>query len=174
MAQWAQFMCERGVAEEAAVNQAPAVASMQAVLWRNNVEKLGPAVPEDAPASTELSSLRHTAVVPAQRDGQDDLADPLPSAPEATGQEMVDVPVVQVGTFLVSVQPRSRFHRLHRMGDCSYRPRVDYKTFKSSGPDEPAPHTNIARCKHCFRAQSALPPFGGASSSAASVESSTE
>ena len=56
-----------------------------------------------------------------------------------------------LGSFVVSIQPQSGFRRLHRVGDCSYRPGVHYGVFESLG-DAPLAATEFqARCKLCFK-----------------------
>ena len=56
-----------------------------------------------------------------------------------------------LGTYVVSMQPKSGFRRLHRVGECSYRPGVHYGIFHALGSDAPSPTEFHARCKLCFK-----------------------
>ena len=57
---------------------------------------------------------------------------------------------IPLGTYLVSVQVRSRFRRLHKYGECWRKPGVDYLEFEILGPELPPPTAYNAICHHCF------------------------
>ena len=57
-----------------------------------------------------------------------------------------------LGTFVVSSQSNSGFRRLHRVGECSYKPGVHYGVFEVLGVSLPAASEFHARCKRCFPA----------------------
>ena len=81
---------------------------------------------------------------------------------------------VPLGTYVVSIHPKTAFRRLHFTGSCAYRPGLDAKLFEQLGPDMPDVSLYHARCKSCFRTASDLPRpegFDTASSSGSSSES---
>ena len=168
-------MCARAVPDETAIKQASAVAALSASFLKPKPQALEPAAPEVAPASIEFASPLTTDAAPAHSTGPDVDGSCLPMAPEGSSLEVYEPPVIPLGMYLVSVQPRSRFRRLHRMGECAYRPGVDFKSFELLGESEPSPNQFTARCKHCFRTQLAPPsPGKDDSPSASSTDSSTE
>ena len=149
---------------DVALEQASAVASLSASFLRGDVVGSGSAAPGGVFASTEFAVHSHPDTAPDPASEQDDGTDPVPGALTERHHEVMDVPCVPMGTFLVGVQLRSRFRRLRRMGDCSNRPGVDFKPFELRGLDEPAPSKYTAKCKHCFKAEAAQPMLGDGSS----------
>ena len=67
--------------------------------------------------------------------------------------------------FVSSYQPRSRFKRLHRIGDCAYKPGGDASTFIFHGFSEPPASEYSKRCGHCFRTATAVVPSSSESAS---------
>ena len=65
----------------------------------------------------------------------------------------VDIPSLHAGTYMVSVLKKGRFKRLHRIGECSLVPGVDYRAFEVLGYDEPGTLLYSARCRNCFKSQ---------------------
>ena len=76
-----------------------------------------------------------------------------------------------LGTFVVSIQPKSGFRRLHRVGECSYRPGVHYGVFEALGNVFLSATEFHARCKLCFKEE--LPSHEGAEETATSSGSSS-
>ena len=107
--------------------QATAVATVSASILEKSVEGPGSAVPESAPAHSESCNLLVSVLTPTPANEIEGHDEELPEAPAAASHEVTDEPAIALGMYLVSVQPRSRFKRLHRMGDCAYRPRAGFQ-----------------------------------------------
>ena len=125
-------MCKQGISQEAAVSQASCVASFLPTLLHNQ------------PASSDLSEVSDQAL-----EGELAIS---PDSVESRHIE-VDVPPLLAGTYVVSVLRNGRFKRLHRFGECSLVPGVDYRSFEVLGSEEPGATAYPARCRNCFRAQ---------------------
>ena len=63
-----------------------------------------------------------------------------------------DIPDFPVGTFVVSIQRRSKFRRLHVVGSCAYRAGVGFALFEAFGKVMPPLASFTAQCEHCFKA----------------------
>ena len=154
-AQWAAFMCTRGVTQAAAVRQASVLAEATTSALKGLTETRG------APAT------------PQAIDEDDAVLTASPELPEASQHHVCEHIEFQLGEYVASVQAKTRFRRLHRIGSCPLQPGVDYALFERLGQEEPDTSTYTKKCKHCFGAST-----GGvaepASSSASSTMSSTE
>ena len=76
-----------------------------------------------------------------------------------------------LGFFVVSIQAKSRFKRLHQIGSCHRRPGKDYGTYEALGADEPHTMKLDARCKDCFKLASTGVQHASKSSGSSSSES---
>ena len=56
-----------------------------------------------------------------------------------------------MGAYIVSIQSKSRFRRLHKMGECWMRPGIDYLEFEVLGLELPLASSYSAVCRRCFR-----------------------
>ena len=129
---WARFMCDQGVGQDAAVSQASVLASFLPTHFRN--ASLPPIISQAGACELE-----------------EDLA-AFPDAVESRHVE-AEVPPLLSGTYVVSILKRGRFKRLHRVGECSLSPGIDYKSFEVLGEDEPSEALYSARCRNCFKGQ---------------------
>ena len=79
------------------------------------------------------------------------LEDDLVPVPPSPGKLLVaDVSELPLSSYVVSVQRRGRFKRLHRLGGCALRPDVDYHDYELLGSIEPPTSAFSAKCKRCF------------------------
>ena len=78
--------------------------------------------------------------------------DPLPITDTSSKLVVADANIAEIplGTFVVSLQARTRFRRLHRVGDCWRKPGVDYLDFEILGMELPKAAMYNAACSHCF------------------------
>ena len=127
-----QGLCGKGFSYDEAVAQTSRLAAATAVLL------------------VYASSIAIAPATPAG-DGHEDVDD-LPSAPESAIHEVVEEPSTKLGDFVVSIQERSGFKRLHRIGDCPRMPGVDDRRCLLIGPEHPPTASYNARCKQCFQA----------------------
>ena len=74
---------------------------------------------------------------------------PPPGVAELSSQEAATG--LQLGAFVVSIQPISKFRRLHRIGACPLLPGRDYRHFEIWGFEFPDAHQYSASCARCFR-----------------------
>ena len=91
------------------------------------------------------------------------VVDEVPASPPGESRLVeADASELATGAFVSSLQPRTKFMRLHRNGDCAYRPGGDAKTFVCHGYDEPRPGEYSKKCGHCFKTPAvAASSFGG-------------
>ena len=61
-----------------------------------------------------------------------------------------DPPVLDLGSFVLSISLRSNFRRLHRFGDCPNRPGIEFKKYEVCGMQCPPASSFDARCLRCF------------------------
>ena len=85
------------------------------------------------------------ALTSAPRDEQDGEAG---STHVVCDAEAVEVPL---GVFIVSVNRRTKFRRLHFTGSCSYRPGWGSPLFEILSDEAPSASGYDAKCKHCFK-----------------------
>ena len=135
-AQWAAYMCSRGVSQSAAVQQASVLAEVTAASLKDLVKApVAPATP---------------VIV------EEDEATPLdlPALPDSSQLLVCDHIEFQLGEYVASVQARTRFRRLHRFGSCPLQPGVDYASFVRFGHAEPDASSFTKRCRNCFGSSS--------------------
>ena len=86
-----------------------------------------------------------------------------------------ELPPPPLGVFVISIQARSGFRRLHKVGECSLRPGIHYGRFRSLGAVAPSLTDFDARCKLCFKqaAVASSTAEESATSSGSSSESSS-
>ena len=73
--------------------------------------------------------------------------------PEASPRLVVVDPTeaeIPIGSYIVSIQARSRFKRLHRLGECWRKPGVDYVEYEVLGLELPPASRYSAVCRTCF------------------------
>ena len=121
--------CKRGCASKNAVDQASRVAALSAAFLRGSgalqdSSCLQAAVPEDAVPVSQM-----------------DIAIPEEVSSLLTIYEPQLIPL---GEYLVSIQVRSNFRRLHRHGSCSLRAGVDFARFELLGSTEPEAYSSAA------------------------------
>ena len=75
-----------------------------------------------------------------------------------------------LGTYVASVQKKGSFMRLHRFGECSLHPGVDYKSFTVFGMCRPASSQYTALCRHCFKDGVAVPEDSSDESATSATE----
>ena len=101
-----------------------------------------------------LPTLFHDHPVASVLPGVEDQAveSELAVSPDSveTRHVEVDIPSLLAGTYVVSILKKGRFKRLHRIGECSLVPGVDYRAFEVLGFDEPCASSYSARCRNCF------------------------
>ena len=102
----------------------------------------------------------------------EDAAAALPVAPPAPAVSRLVVAAAasagpSLGSYVVSLHSRSRFRRLHRVGDCWRRPGLDFLDYEVLGADLPDSASYDAACKDCFRTGTRGP---SAASSAQTVD----
>ena len=68
--------------------------------------------------------------------------------PRDAPSDDLDIPL---GTYVVSIRPRSDFRRLRRVGDCSMRPGLEDFTFEVLGMVRPDASRYHARCGRCWK-----------------------
>ena len=147
-------MCDGGVPQDEAVSQASLLASFSAGLLKASVPNAEAAL-----------------VAPSTPDLPEDLAR---GESPPTAYVMPSDTAIAMGAFVISIQVKSGFKRLHRMGDCALRPGVDYACFENLGSEEPAARFYTAKCKHCFRGRDEAPQgvLSGSSASSSNTDSS--
>ena len=129
---WARFMCEQGTSQEAAVSQASCGASFLPTLFHSQ------------PATSVLPEVEDQALESGLAVSQDLVE---------TRHVEVGLPSLLAGTYVVSILKKGRFKRLHRIGECSLVPGVDYRAFEVLGSEEPGTALYSTRCRNCFKAQ---------------------
>ena len=99
------------------------------------------------------TGLAGAAMAPAGKNGEGNLGgnDLIPIPPSPSNLVIADVPEMPLGIFIVPAQRRGRFKILHRFGDCSWHPGVDYRDFNALGSIEPPATAYSAKCKHCVK-----------------------
>ena len=107
-------------------------------------------VRDKSPCEAIASSAPAVSSVPV-----DDNAVAFDFAPEVSdAAPLPEIPDEQetppLGAYVVSIQPKSGFRRLHRVGECTYRPGVHYGVFEMLGDSPPAASEFHARCKLCY------------------------
>ena len=142
--QWAQFMQRAGISQERAIEQASAVAHVFMHMRKNELAA--------APATPTVEEVC------------------CPEPPDETRHEVAGFEPLPLGTYVASVQKKGRFMRLHRVGECSLHPGVDYKSFTVFGMGQPPSSQYSALCRHCFKDGVAVP----ANSSDESATSASE
>ena len=90
----------------------------------------------------------------------EDAAAALPAAPPTPVVSRLVVAAAasagpSLGSYVVSLHSRSRFRRLHRVGDCWRRPGLDFLDYEVLGADMPDSSSYDAACKDCFRSGAA-------------------
>ena len=75
---------------------------------------------------------------------------------------------LDLGAYVLSVQNKSGFRRLHRIGACWRKPGVDYENFRVLGFDLPPASAYDAVCKGCFSGGAPAEEAGEASSGSSS------
>ena len=131
-------MCKQGVDSRTAVEQASRVAAFSAVNLRGSGE---PRVSASSLANDPVFSVLVSAT---------DIDIPEEASSQLAITELTPIPV---GEFLVSIQVKSNFRRLHRNGSCPWRARVDFAYFELLASAEPDATTYLARCKRCFKTE---------------------
>ena len=104
-ASWAEFLCKGGLAQEMAIQQVSRVAGLSLSL-------LG-------------RSRRESSIEPSSSQGVEEALPVPPALPEVerVRHSEVDLPL---GTFVASIQRKTKFSRLHRIGNCPLLPGRDY------------------------------------------------
>ena len=148
---WAKFMCDQGCSQEAAVSQASVLASLLPTHFRN-------------------TSLPPTVSQAAVDELEEDVA-AFPDTLETRHVE-AEIPPLLPGTYVVSLLKHGRFKRLHRVGECSLSPGIDYKSFDVIGEEEPSDTLFSARCRNCFRGQQTIARLASASDSPSEASTS--
>ena len=157
-ASWAGYMVAHGASQARAVGQASRLA--------------------------EATARRFALTSCVSKDRVPDVAEALPPQiddpllmqvlPEREAAYRVDdLPVFAVGTFVVSIQRKSNFRRLHIVGACSYRAGIDFARYEAFGLVMPDPSSYTAQCKHCFRDEAEQKEVEGSSSASSSSSEST-
>mgnify|MGYP001103874056 CR=1 FL=1 len=117
---------------------------------------------------SHASSLELVPAAPATPDLPEELAR---DASPPTAYVLPSESQIAIGSYVISIQAKTGFKRLHRIGDCALRPGVDYACFEELGMDEPSTRHYTAKCKHCFRGQVEAPLDVLSDSSASSSNS---
>lgn len=102
-------------------------------------------VGERPPSPTELAE-------PGEEASDSEEVTPVP-VPESSSRLVVADPApldIPAGSYLVSIQARTKFRRLHKIGECWRRPGVDFLLFEVLGQELPQPSQYNAVCHHCF------------------------
>ena len=76
-----------------------------------------------------------------------------------------------MGQYVVSIQGKSGFRRLHLVGACFRVPGVDYLQYELLGPNLPSPSAYHASCRNCW--PGGLPSGDGAGSEEATPSASS-
>ena len=105
-------------------------------LLRNVASPLPGAAPASLAADVSVDVSAAEVEVPAAASSQLAVSEP---------------PCIPLGEYLISIQLKSKFRRLHRHGDCHLRAGVDFTRYELLGSDEPDASTYTAKCKHCFK-----------------------
>ena len=74
-------------------------------------------------------------------------------APSNASTPSFGTPALPLGTFYITIQTRSLFKRLQRMGECSLVPGVDSFDFEAFGAEMPESTSYSAICRNCFTGQ---------------------
>ena len=126
---------------------------------REQVSFVAPDLEGEAEVSVSIAPVCVTASIPAP-----------PEIP-------ADQPLPSLGSDVASVQEKSGFRRLHRVGECSFRPGIHYGHFVCFGGVMPAVSDFHARCKWCCPQPAAVgadDPETATSSGSSSDQSSIE
>ena len=146
---------------------------------------------EDAAACSQPGMVQGHVVAPEPEDIDRQLMGAVEAAAEAESGEKIagdtrrrtavvsDVaPGANFGPdgyahgYVVSIQARSRFRRLHFIGLCHRVPGLDYKIFEVLGDSRPPRSSYTAVCKDCWPGGPA--DFGSASSGTSESSSAVE
>ena len=83
--------------------------------------------------------------------------EPIPTAGSPPPASHEEADALQLGLYVVSIQLKSTFRRLHRIGACPLIPGRDYRHFELLGFEFPPAHSFSATCGRCFRNGTAQP-----------------
>ena len=95
----------------------------------------------------------------------------LPALEDEPKHTVPDIPDFPLGTYVVSIQRRGTFKRLHCIGACPRRPGRDYACFEDLGMERPDADAYSTLCKHCFGRAAEVPISSSEGSSSSSSES---
>ena len=146
----ADWMCAQGWG-------APEAADQCAVLrnWVVPEAAASPTEVADTDGEEEKAPFRFVGDEPLPADAAEDAASlsAMPTVDAPTSRLVVvdpDAAPPAMGMFVVSVQSRSRFRRLHRIGSCGRLPGIHYLEYLVLGDSMPGSSSFDACCRQCF------------------------
>ena len=100
-----------------------------------------PPLPTEVAEESDAEELEEGAETPV----------PLPLASSRLVIRDPEEQELELGSFLVSVQTKTRFRRLHKLGECWRKPGVDYLEYEVLGLELPPAASYNAVCHQCFK-----------------------